>query len=154
MTGEPVNVSVAAAPKQQVQNFSKNTVTLNVERVVAKVLVSISKDVVLHETNMTEVDNTSKKYKQAKIQILNATNASSTAYLSDLTWTVVQGANDLYLLKRPAAATENITFEYRRYTNPEPEVLTTEETTIKGKKIDKADFWQTVTPEYANFSDY
>ena len=58
MTGEPVNVSVAAAPKQQGQNFSKNTVTLNVERVVAKVLVSISKDVVLHETNMTEVDNT------------------------------------------------------------------------------------------------
>lgn len=58
MTGEPANVSVTAAPKQQVQNFSKNTVTLNVERVVAKVLVSISKDVVLHETNMTEVDNT------------------------------------------------------------------------------------------------
>lgn len=67
---------------------------------------------------------------------------------------MVQGANDLYLLKKPAGAEENITFEYRRYTNPEPEVLTTEETTVKGKKIDKADFWQTVTPEYANFSDY
>lgn len=153
MTGEPVNVSVAAAPKQQGQNFSKNTVTLNVERVVAKVLVSISKEVVLYETDMAEVNDTYKKYKQAKIEILNATNASSTAYLSDLTWTMEQGANDLYLQKKPATAKENITFQYENYSDG-PQELPTEETTVKGKKIDKADFWQTVTPEYANFSDY
>ena len=153
MTGEPVNVSVTAASKQEVQKFSRNTVTLNVERVVAKVLVSISKDIVLHETDMAEVDNTYKKYKQAKIEIRDATNASSTAYLSNLTWAVAQGANALYLLKKPAGAKENITFQYNNY-DIEPQELPTEETTVKGKKIDKADFWQTVTPEYANFSDY
>lgn len=154
MTGEPVNVSVTAAPKQQVQNFSKNTVTLNVERVVAKVLVSISKDLSLHATDMKEVYDTPRKYKFAITQIRDINDGTSTAYLSDLTWTVVQGANDLYLLKKPAAATENITFEYKKGSTSQSQVLTTEETTVKGKKIDKADFWQMVTPEYANFSDY
>ena len=52
-------------------------------------------------------------------QIRDINNVTSTAYLSDLTWTVVQGANDLYLLKKPAAATENITFEYQKGATPQ-----------------------------------
>lgn len=156
MTGEPVNVSVTAAPKQQVQNFSENTVTLNVERVVAKVLVNINNEISLHEADMKLVysKRNTQKYRLAMTQIRDINNLTSTAYLSDLTWTVVQGANDLYLLKKPAAATENITFEYQKGATPQLQVLTTEETTVKGKKIDKADFWQMVTPQYANFSDY
>lgn len=112
MTGEPVNVSVTAAPKQQVQNFSENTVTLNVERVVSKVLVNINKEISLHEADMKLVysKRNTKKYRLAMTQIRDINNVTSTAYLSDLTWTVIQGANDLYLLKKPAAATENITF--------------------------------------------
>lgn len=121
MTGEPVNVSVTAAPKQQVQNFSENTVTLNVERVVAKVLVNINNEISLHEADMKLVysKRNTQKYRLAMTQIRDINNLTSTAYLSDLTWTVVQGANDLYLLKKPAAATENITFEYQKGATPQ-----------------------------------
>lgn len=121
MTGEPVNVSVTAAPKQQVQNFSENTVTLNVERVVAKVLVNINNEISLHEADMKLVysKRNTQKYRLAMTQIRDINNLTSTAYLSYLTWTVVQGANDLYLLKKPAAATENITFEYQKGATPQ-----------------------------------
>ena len=81
---------------------------------------------------------------------------SPKAYISDITWAVVQGASDLYFLKKPSEDTK--TFEYNAQTH---ETLSMEETTVKGKELKNGsdewkpeDFWQSVVPQYANFSDF
>ena len=162
MTGEPVDVEITEQMKETVKNSTTiNTANASVERVVAKVIVTIDENIKLHETDLAKVNNEAQEdgshYTQACMFFVD--NESSTdpkAYISDITWAVVQGASDLYFLKKTSEDTEE--FHY----NTQGDVaLPMEETTVKGKELKNGsdewkpeDFWQSVVPQYANFSDF
>lgn len=164
MTGEPVDVEITEQMKETVKNTTVNTANASVERVVAKVMVTIDNKLRLKETNLQTVRNKAQGtdedadgYKSACMNFVDVeSDDSPKAYISDITWAVVQGASDLYFLKKPSEDTK--TFEYNAQTH---ETLSMEETTVKGKELKNGsdewkpeDFWQSVVPQYANFSDF
>ena len=165
MTGEPVDVDITEQMKETVKNNTTiNTANASVERVVAKVIVTIDNKLRLKETNLQTVRNKAQDtdedadgYKSACMNFVDVeSDDSPKAYISDITWAVVQGASDLYFLKKPSEDTK--TFEYNAQTH---ETLSMEETTVKGKELKNGsdewkpeDFWQSVVPQYANFSDF
>lgn len=161
MTGEPVDVEITEQMKETVKNTTVNTANASVERVVAKVMVTIDENIKLHETDLAKVNNEAQEdgshYTQACMFFEdNESNTDPKAYISDLTWTVVQGASDLYFLKKPSEDTK--TFEYNAQTH---ETLSMEETTVKGKELKNGaeewkneEFWTGVVPQYADFSDF
>lgn len=164
MTGEPVDVEITEQMKETVKNTTVNTANASVERVVAKVMVTIDNKLRLKETNLQTVRNKAQGtdedadgYKSACMNFVDVeSDDSPKAYISDITWAVVQGASDLYFLKKPSEDTK--TFEYNAQTH---ETLPMEETTVKGKELKNGsdewkpeDFWQSVVPQYANFSDF
>ena len=165
MTGEPVDVEITEQMKETVKNSTTiNTATVNVERVVAKVIVTIDENFKLHETDLEKVRNHAQGADDAVLPYASAcmsfkdseSDTSPKAYISDITWTVVQGASDLYFLKKPSEDKE--TFEYNAQTHEE---LPMEETTVKGKELKNGEdewknkeFWTGVVPQYANFSDF
>lgn len=164
MTGEPVDVEITEQMKETVKNTTVNTANASVERVVAKVMVTIDNKLRLKETNLQIVRNKAQGtdedadgYKSACMNFVDVeSDDSPKAYISDITWAVVQGASDLYFLKKPSEDTK--TFEYNAQTH---ETLSMEETTVKGKELKNGsdewkpeDFWQSVVPQYANFSDF
>lgn len=164
MTGEPVDVEITEQMKETVKNTTVNTANASVERVVAKVMVTIDNKLRLKETNLQTVRNKAQDtdedadgYKSACMNFVDVeSDDSPKAYISDITWAVVQGASDLYFLKKPSEDTK--TFEYNAQTH---ETLSMEETTVKGKELKNGsdewkpeDFWQSVVPQYANFSDF
>lgn len=162
MTGEPVDVEITEQMKETVKNSPTiNTAKASVERVVAKVIVTIDRNIKLHETDLAKVNNEAQEegshYNPACMFFVdNEASTDPKAYISDLTWTVVQGASDLYFLKKPSEDTE--TFEYNAQTH---ETLSMEETTVKGKELKNGaeewkneEFWTDVVPQYAEFSDY
>lgn len=164
MTGEPVEVEITEQMKETVKNTTVNTANASVERVVAKVMVTIDNKLRLKETNLQTVRNKAQGtdedadgYKSACMNFVDVeSDDSPKAYISDITWAVVQGASDLYFLKKPSEDTK--TFEYNAQTH---ETLSMEETTVKGKELKNGsdewkpeDFWQSVVPQYANFSDF
>ncbi len=164
MTGEPVDVEITEQMKETVKNTTVNTATVNVERVVAKVIVTIDENFKLHETDLAKVRKQAQGPDDAVLPYASACmffkdsqgDATPKAYISDITWTVVQGASDLYFLKKPSEDTQ--TFEYNAQNHEE---LPMEETTVKGKELKNGsdewkneDFWTDVVPQYANFSDF
>lgn len=162
MNGEPVDVEITEQMKETVKNSPTiNTAKASVERVVAKVMVTIDKNIKLHETDLAKVNNEAQvdgsHYTQACMFFEdNESNTDPKAYISDLTWTVVQGASDLYFLKKTSEDTE--TFEYNAQAH---EPLSMEETTVKGKELKNGaeewkneEFWTGVVPQYADFSDF
>lgn len=164
MTGEPVDVEITEQMKETVKNTTVNTANASVERVVAKVMVTIDNKLRLKETNLQTVRNKAQGtdedadgYKSACMNFVDVeSDDSPKAYISDITWAVVQGASDLYFLKKPSEDTEE--FHYNAQTH---ETLSMEETTVKGKELKNGsdewkpeDFWQSVVPQYANFSDF
>ena len=162
MTGEPVDVDITEQMKETVKNNTTiNTANASVERVVAKVIVTIDENIKLHETSLEAVFNEAGQegspYTPACMFFTdNESNTDAKAYISDLTWTVVQGASDLYFLKKPSEDTK--TFEYNAQTH---ETLSMEETTVKGKELKNGEdewenekFWTGVVPQYADFSDF
>ena len=162
MTGEPIDVEITEQMKETVKNSTTiNTATVNVERVVAKVIVTIDKNFKLHETDLAKVrtgaEGEDAPYKSACMHFKDSeSDVSPKAYISDITWTVVQGASDLYFLKKPSEDTE--TFEYNAQAHEE---LPMEETTVRGKELKNGEdewkneeFWTGVVPQYANFSDF
>lgn len=164
MTGEPVDVEITEQMKETVKNTTVNTANASVERVVAKVMVTIDNKLRLKETNLQTVRNKAQGtdedadgHKSACMNFVDVeSDDSPKAYISDITWAVVQGASDLYFLKKPSEDTK--TFEYNAQTH---ETLSMEETTVKGKELKNGsdewkpeDFWQSVVPQYANFSDF
>ena len=165
MTGEPVNVGITEQMKETVKNSATiNTATVNVERVVAKVIVTIDKNFKLHETDLAKVREQAQGADDAVLPYASAcmlfkeseADVSPKAYISDITWTVVQGASDLYFLKKPSEDKE--TFEYNAQNQ---ETLPMEETTVKGKELKNGEaewkneeFWTDVVPQYADFSDF
>lgn len=165
MTGEPQDVEITEQMKETVKNSTTiNTATVNVERVVAKVIVTISEKFQLHETDLATVrakaqedEEDALPYKLACMHFVDSeSDDSPKAYISDITWTVVQGASDLYFLKKPSEDKE--TFEYNAQDHEE---LPMEETTVQGKQLknggddwENKDFWTGVVPQYANFSDF
>lgn len=165
MTGEPVGVEITEQMKETVKNSATiNTATVNVERVVAKVIVTIDENFKLHETDLAKVREQAQGADDAVLPYASAcmlfkdseADVSPKAYISDLTWTVVQGASDLYFLKKPSEDEE--TFEYNAQNH---ETLPMEETTVKGKELKNGEdewkneeFWTDVVPQYADFSDF
>lgn len=162
MTGEPVDVAITEQMKETVKNSPTiNTAKASVERVVAKVIVTIDENIKLHETNLATVFNEAEQegspYKPACMFFVdNEASEAPKAYISDLTWTVVQGASDLYFLKKPSEDAK--IFEYNAQTH---ESLPIEETTVKGKELKNEaeewkneEFWTGVVPQYADFSDF
>ena len=162
MTGEPVDVAITEQMKETVKNSPTiNTAKASVERVVAKVIVTIDGNIKLHETDLEKVNKEAQvdgsHYTQACMFFEdNEASTDPKAYISDLTWTVVQGASDLYFLKKPSEDTE--TFEYNAQTH---ETLSMEETTVKRKELKNGaeewknqEFWTDVVPQYADFSDF
>ncbi|MBF0946127.1 MAG: hypothetical protein HXK16_09870, partial [Alloprevotella sp.] len=108
MTGEPVDVAITEQMKETVKNSTTiNTANATVERVVAKVLVTIDNKLRLKETNLQTVrdkaqgrDEDADGYKSACMNFVDVeADDSPKAYISDITWAVVQGASDLYFLK-------------------------------------------------------
>lgn len=162
MTGEPVDVEITEQMKETVKNSTTiNTANASVERVVAKVIVTIDKNIKLHETDLATVLNEAGQegspYTPACMFFEdNESNTDAKAYISDLTWTVVQGASDLYFLKKPSE--DSKTFEFNAQNHEE---LPMEETTVKGKELKNGEdewknkeFWTGVVPQYADFSDF
>lgn len=165
MTGEPVDVEITEQMKETVKNSTTiNTATVNVERVVAKVIVTIDENFKLHETDLAKVREQAQGADDAVLPYASAcmlfkdseSDVSPKAYISDITWTVVQGASDLYFLKKPSEDKE--TFEYNAQNQ---ETLPMEETTVKGKELKNGEdewkneeFWTDVVPQYADFSDF
>ena len=165
MTGEPVGVEITEQMKETVKNSATiNTATVNVERVVAKVIVTIDENFKLHETDLAKVREQAQGADDAVLPYASAcmlfkdseADVSPKAYISDITWTVVQGASDLYFLKKPSEDKE--TFEYNAQNH---ETLPMEETTVKGKELKNGEdewkneeFWTGVVPQYADFSDF
>ena len=165
MTGEPVDVEITEQMKETVKNSTTiNTATVNVERVVAKVIVTIDENFKLHETDLEKVRDQAQGADDAVLPYASAcmlfkdseSDVSPKAYISDITWTVVQGASDLYFLKKPSEDTQ--TFEYNAQNH---ETLPMEETTVKGKELKNGEeewenekFWTGVVPQYADFSDF
>ena len=165
MTGEPVDVEITEQMKETVKNSTTiNTATVNVERVVAKVIVTIDENFKLHETDLAKVREQAQGSDDAPLPYASAcmlfkdseSDVSPKVYISDITWTVVQGASDLYLLKKPSEDTE--TFVYNAQGSEE---LPMEETTVKGKELKNGEdewknkeFWTGVVPQYAKFSDF
>ena len=162
MTGEPVDVEITEQMKETVKNSTTiNTAKASVERVVAKVIVTIDENIKLHETDLAKVNNEAQEdgshYTQACMFFEdNESNTDPKAYISDLTWTVVQGASDLYFLKKTSE--DQAEFHYNAQTH---ETLSMEETTVKGKELKNGaeewkneEFWTGVVPQYADFSDF
>ncbi len=163
MTGEPVDVEITEQMKETVKNTTINTANASVERVVAKVLVTIDNNLKLHEADLQKVRNDAQGgnpdlgYKSACMNFMDVeSDDTPKAYISDITWTVAQGASDLYFLKKTSEDTEE--FYYNAQDHVE---LPMEETTVKGKELKKGeeewkpeDFWTEVVPQYANFSDF
>lgn len=164
MTGEPVDVEITEQMKETVKNTTVNTANASVERVVAKVMVTIDNKLRLKETNLQTVRNKAQGtdedadgYKSACMNFVDVeSDDSPKAYISDITWAVVQGASDLYFLKKPSEDTEEFHYNAQNH-----ETLKMEETTVKGKELKNGsdewkpeDFWQSVVPQYANFSDF
>ena len=164
MTGEPVDVEIIEQMKETVKNTTVNTANASVERVVAKVMVTIDNKLRLKETNLQTVRNKAQGtdedadgYKSACMNFVDVeSDDSPKAYISDITWAVVQGASDLYFLKKPSEDTEEFHYNAQNH-----ETLKMEETTVKGKELKNGsdewkpeDFWQSVVPQYANFSDF
>lgn len=162
MTGEPVDVEITDQTKETVKNSPTiNTATASVERVVAKVLVTIDNNFKLKETDLgTVFEKASEEgsgYDIACMKFLDSeSDDGPKAYISDITWTVVQGASDLYFLKKTSE--DKAEFHYNAQTH---ETLPIEETTVKGKELKNGsdewkpeEFWEKVVPEYANFSDF
>lgn len=165
MTGEPVDVEITEQMKETVKNSTTtNTANATVERVVAKVLVTIDNKLRLKETNLQTVrdkaqgtDEDADGYKSTCMNFVDVeSDDSPKAYISDITWAVVQGASDLYFLKKTSEDTEEFHYNAQNH-----ETLKMEETTVKGKELKNGsdewkpkDFWQSVVPQYANFSDF
>lgn len=164
MTGEPVEVEITEQMKETVKNTTVNTATASVERVVAKVLVTIDNKLRLKETNLQTVrnkaqgtDENADGYKSACMNFVDVeADDSPKAYISDITWAVVQGASDLYFLKKTSEDTEEFHYNAQNH-----ETLKMEETTVKGQQLKNGsddwtpnDFWNEVVPRYAEFSDY
>ena len=162
MTGEPVDVEITEQMKETVKNSTAlNTANASVERVVAKVIVTIDENIKLHETDLSTVVNEAGQegspYTPACMFFVdNEASTDPKAYISDLTWTVVQGASDLYFLKKTSEDQEE--FHYNAQTH---ESLPIEETTVKGKELKNGEdewkneeFWTGVVPQYADFSDF
>ncbi len=161
MNGEPVDVEITEQTKETVKNTTVNTANASVERVVAKVLVTINNNFKLKETDLATVyekaqeDGSGYDLACMKFKDSNSDDAPK-AYISDITWTVVQGASDLYFLKKTSE--DKAEFHYNAQDH---ETLPIEETTVKGKELKNGsdewkpeDFWQSVVPQYAAFSDY
>lgn len=162
MTGEPVDVEITEQMKETVKNSTTlNTANASVERVVAKVIVTIDENIKLHETDLSTVVNEAGQegspYTPACMFFVdNEASTDPKAYISDLTWTVVQGASDLYFLKKTSE--DQAEFHYNAQTH---ESLPIEETTVKGKELKNGEdewkneeFWTGVVPQYADFSDF
>lgn len=162
MTGEPVDVEITEQMKETVKNSTAlNTANASVERVVAKVIVTIDENIKLHETDLSTVFNEAGQegspYTPACMFFVdNEASTDPKAYISDLTWTVVQGASNLYFLKKTSEDQEE--FHYNAQTH---ESLPIEETTVKGKELKNGEdewkneeFWTGVVPQYADFSDF
>ena len=113
--------------------------------------VTIDNKLRLKETNLQTVRNKAQGtdedadgYKSACMNFVDVeSDDSPKAYISDITWAVVQGASDLYFLKKPSEDTK--TFEYNAQNH---ETLSMEETTVKGKELKNGsdewkpeDFW-------------
>ena len=100
MTGEPVDVEITEQMKETVKNTTVNTANASVERVVAKVMVTIDNKLRLKETNLQTVRNKAQGtdedadgYKSACMNFVDVeSDESPKAYISDITWAVVQGA--------------------------------------------------------------
>ena len=163
MTGEPVDVAITEQMKETVKNSPTiNTAKASVERVVAKVIVTIDNKLRLKETNLQTVRNKAQDtdedadgYKSACMNFVDS-DESPKAYISDITWAVVQGASDLYFLKKTSEDTEEFHYNAQNH-----ETLKMEETTVKGQQLKNGsddwtpnDFWNEVVPRYAKFSDY
>lgn len=165
MNGEPVDVEITEQMKETVKNSPTiNTAKANVERVVAKVLVTIDNKLRLKETNLQTVrakaqgtDEDADGYKSTCMNFVDVeVDDSPKAYISDITWAVVQGASDLYFLKKTSEDTEEFHYNAQNH-----ETLKMEETTVKGQQLKNGsddwtpnDFWNEVVPRYAEFSDY
>ncbi len=163
MTGEPVDVEITEQMKEMVKNTTVNTATASVERVVAKVLVTIDNNLKLKETDLQKVRNDAQGenpdlgYKSVCMNFIDVeSDDTPKAYISDITWTVVQGASDLYFLKKTSEDTKEFHYNAQNH-----ETLPIEETTVKGQELKNGadewkpeDFWQSVVPQYADFSDY
>lgn len=165
MTGEPVDVAITEQMKETVKNSPTiNTAKASVERVVAKVIVTIDNKLRLKETNLQTVlnkaqdtDEDADGYKSACMNFVDSdADESPKAYISDITWAVVQGASDLYFLKKTSEDTEEFHYNAQNH-----ETLKMEETTVKGQQLKNGsddwtpnDFWNEVVPRYAKFSDY
>lgn len=165
MNGEPVDVEITEQMKETVKNSPTiNTANATVERVVAKVLVTIDNKLRLKETNLQTVrakaqgtDEDADGYKSTCMNFVDVeVDDSPKAYISDITWAVVQGASDLYFLKKTSEDTEEFHYNAQNH-----ETLKMEETTVKGQQLKNGsddwtpnDFWNEVVPRYAEFSDY
>lgn len=165
MNGEPVDVEITEQMKETVKNSPTiNTAKANVERVVAKVLVTIDNKLRLKETNLQTVrakaqgtDEDADGYKSTCMNFVDVeVDDSPKAYISDITWAVVQGASDLYFLKKTSEDTEEFHYNAQNH-----QTLKMEETTVKGQQLKNGsddwtpnDFWNEVVPRYAEFSDY
>ncbi len=157
MTGMPAdiqlekndgNMAEKVAEQNDVNKGKKNTVSLILERAVARVLVTYGQNAALAEPFNPSAINTNAPRFIFRNESATHTEDDILAYVSDPTWTVAQGANSLSLIKVPGY---NVEFNF---STEGAQQIPVELSSTSNLSISVSNFWGESLADYASFSEH